>query len=69
MSALSFFAWLISGPASFVFWWTKEHDFTLKYVPMAILTSVLGPVTFVIGWIVHGDPIWSGDAVIFRKRK
>ena len=66
--------WFISGAASFIYWWTKEYDFTWDYVPLMVVSGVCGPLAFFIGWCVHGDAVFgrlfkNKDGVLFKKRK
>ena len=65
--------WFISGAASFVYWWTKEFDFTWDHVPLMVVGGVCGPLSFLVGWCIHGQPFFSRifgvkDGVLFKKR-
>ena len=60
-------AWLFIGFFSFVYWWTKEYDFTVDELPAALVTSLLGPISFVFGWSIHGKSIFS-NKIIVKKR-
>lgn len=69
--------WFISGAASFVYWWTKEYDFTWDYVPLMVIGGVCGPLSFIIGWCIHGESVFGDaftkvfkvkDGVLFKKR-
>lgn len=59
--------WFISGAASFIYWWTKAFDFTRNDVPIMVVGGVCGPLSFFIGWCVHGEPVC--DRVLFKKRE
>lgn len=66
--------WFISGAASFIYWWTKEYDFTWDHVPLMVVGGVCGPLSFLIGWCVHGQLVFSRlfgvkDGVLFKKRE
>lgn len=66
--------WSISGAASFIYWWTKESDFTWEEFPLMVVGGVCGPVSFFIGWCVHGEPVFPRmfgvkDGVLFKKRE
>lgn len=62
--------WFISGAASFVYWWTKEMNFTWEEFPVAVFAGVVGPVSFLLGWCVHGDSLFKNkDGVLFKKRE
>lgn len=66
--------WFISGGASFIYWWTKEFDFTWDEFPISFIGGVVGPFTFLIGWACHGNPIFAKvfgvkDGVLFKKRE
>lgn len=60
-------AWCISGAASFIFWWTHDHDLTTCQVPMLFVTGLAGPFSFLIGWMVHGNSTASCRTLIRRR--
>jgi len=61
--------WFISGASSFIYWWTKEYDFTWDYVPLMVIGGVCGPLSFIIGWLVcNGRILETKDRVLFKKR-
>jgi multisubunit Na+/H+ antiporter MnhG subunit len=39
-------AWLISGAASYIYWWTKHFDFTTDDIPVCVACALIGPVSF-----------------------
>lgn len=62
--------WFISGAASFVYWWTKESDFTWDHVPLMVVGGICGPLTFLVGWCVHGNGLFKNKGgVLFKKRE
>lgn len=61
--------WFISGAASFIYWWTKEFDFTWDHVPLMVFGGVCGPLSFIIGRWVHGNSLFKNKGgVLFKKR-
>lgn len=48
-------AWLITGYKSFVYWWTKDHDYTTDDIPIAIVASFIGPIAYFMGMAIHGE--------------
>lgn len=62
-------AWFALGVASFIYWWTKDHDFNLSIIPVAVLAGTIGPFAWPLGWIIHGEPYRHGGYVIKKKRK
>ena len=54
--------WLVIGFCSFVYWWRVRYDFHLSDVPTALFFSVLGPIAFILCWILYGT-----DRIILRK--
>ncbi len=61
--------WGLSGIWSFIYWWTKYHDFGFSIeIILAIMASSIGPFAFLAGWMIHGDGDVNGP-VIFKKRK
>lgn len=58
--------WWILGSASFVYWFTKDHDITMVLLPLVFIAGVAGPISFAIGYFIHGDK--TKQTVIFKKR-
>lgn len=48
--------WWVIGSASFIYWWTSEYDLTLCSAIGSLAAGVCGPITFFIGWCIHGKP-------------
>ncbi len=46
--------WLLSGVLSFLFWWRKDHRLSLLALVPLISGALTGPISFVIGWSIHG---------------
>jgi uncharacterized membrane protein len=61
------FTWLLIGFVSFVYFWTKDFDFTYRELPAALLMSLCGILVVVIGYVVHGKSMLSNE-IIIRKR-
>lgn len=66
--------WFLVGFYSFVYWWTKDRNFTTNIVWFAFLVSFFGPFTFIAGWIIHGERFNKGiskkpSRIIIRKRE
>lgn len=62
--------WFISGAASFIYWWTKEIDFTWEEFPLMVFGGSCGPVSFLAGWWIHGNSLFKNkDGVLFKKRE
>ena len=54
----------LTGFYSFVYWWTKDHDFTTDDIWFALLFgSLFGPLSFIVGWSIHGKK------TIIKKKK
>lgn len=58
-------AWYLVGMASFVYWWTSEYDLETNQLFTIFIAGLVGPFSFLIGWIIHGK---HTNKVIFRKR-
>lgn len=67
--AASLALWWISGVSGFCFWWTREFDLTLSGLWLAGLVGVMGPGTFIYGWLVMGPPATRPPIVLIRSRK
>lgn len=66
MFVLIIITWYIIGVASFIYWWTEDHDFRLNEIPMLVLFGSLGPVTFLMGWMDSKD---LPNPVLKRRRE
>ena len=42
--------WLILGWFGFVYWWTKDYDFTSNEVYIALAASITGPIAWILGF-------------------
>ncbi len=56
--------WYFVGAASFVFWWTKDFDMTVSYIPIVIVVGLVGPIAFLVGYAMHGK---GKEKVLFKK--
>lgn len=52
------------GFAGFVYWETSNNDVTLKELPLGLCLSIIGPITWIMGWVIFGE----GGKVLFKKR-
>jgi hypothetical protein len=64
MIACLFILWWLSGSASFIWWWTKDYDFTQGEIIICFFSGFLGPLSFFAGWGLHG-----GKSTIIKRRK
>lgn len=58
--------WYVVGVASFVYWWTKDHDLQLGEVIVAMFVGLIGPIAFLAGSYIHGG---SEGITIIKQRK
>jgi hypothetical protein len=63
---LFLFMWWAIGVCGYIFWWTTEYDFTTKRLTLAIYAGICGPMSWYIGWRIHGK---SNDIIILQRRK
>ena len=56
--------WYLIGVGGFVFWWTQDWDFTVNELFLMIVVGGLGPLTWFIGFLIHGEGV-----VILKQRK
>ena len=47
-------AWWCVGFGSFVYWWTKDYDLNTKELVVGVFLGVVGPINFLIGYMIHG---------------
>jgi len=66
--ALAAMGWLLSGFASFIYWWTKDNDFLTKHIGAAFCGTIMGPIAFFAGWMIHGDHSGSGGVLVKRRK-
>lgn len=62
-------AWYVIGVLSFIFWWTKDYNITVFEVPLTLLIGIIGPIAFLIGWVVHGDMSYKDSKILIKKRR
>lgn len=65
MLTLLIIVWFVIGVFGVIFWWTKEMDFTTNEIPLAAFGGILGPASWIIGWMVHGD----SDTILVKSKK
>lgn len=66
MLILLFILWFLTGACSFIYWWTKTFNFTTSDLPLALLSGLMGPISFLIGFKIHGS---HNPAIILKKRQ
>lgn len=59
--------WYAIGVFSFIYWWTKDYDFTPSEIPMALGAGLAGVFTFWLGYCIHGK--LESNWIIVKKRK
>ena len=66
--------WWLVGLLGFIFWCTREFDFESNDVLPACFISIIGPLTFIVGFFIpfiRGFFIYSENEenkIIFKKR-
>ena len=58
--------WSFLGIVSFIYWWTKSHDLTSKEIPLIGAYAMFGPITWLIGWLIHYE---DTNKCFIKKRK
>jgi hypothetical protein len=64
---LAILLWWAVGVAGFVFWWTNEHDLEIGDLTLGVIAGVMGPLTWPIGWCIHGDHSASSRPIMRRR--
>ncbi len=59
--------WYLIGLYGFKYWWTKDYDLMVKDLFSMMIIGIAGPMSFIIGYIVHGD-FNGNNKIIFKKR-
>lgn len=69
MEYLFAIAWWAAGYASFVYWWTTQHDLKVEDAICGMFYAVIGPLAFVLGWLIHGKPVEASRRILMAKRE
>lgn len=57
--------WSAGGVAGFVYWWTSEWDMETDDLLVALIAGLaLGPLTWIVGRLLHGDRV----VVVVKRR-
>lgn len=59
--------WLIIGARGFIYWWTNEFDFTTSEILMCCGASLLGPLSWIVGYFIHGQSQKEKMILISRR--
>lgn len=57
--------WYLVGIFGFVYWWTTDYDLEIKEMFLALAVGIVGPLSFVMGFMVHG----KSKFIIVKRRK
>lgn len=69
MLTLIIVSWVLSGSASFVYWWTTEFDLTVSDILGSLAIGFLmGPFAYVAGWLIHGKPSGNSKPFVVMKK-
>jgi hypothetical protein len=62
--------WFASGAASFIYWWTRDFDFTAFEVLLCLWVAPGGPFVFLAGYAIHGKGGRTAlmDLTLIRRR-
>jgi prepilin signal peptidase PulO-like enzyme (type II secretory pathway) len=61
--------WYIIGATSFIYWWTREFDFTTTELLFALMAGILGPLAFFLGYSIHyQNTSLINPRVLFKRR-
>jgi hypothetical protein len=66
---IALLTWFILGYYGFKFWWTKDMDFTMADKGFALYLSIMGPLTWIMGAIIHCNGDDSDQVVTPRKKR
>lgn len=53
MIALYIFIWWAIGAGGFIYWWTRDYDFTGPEVFLCAWAGTMGPFAWPIGALIH----------------
>lgn len=63
--------WYFMGVTSFIYWWSKDFDFTTNQLGLALLVGFIGPFAFPMGYFIH-NASYDKDIkkrILINKRK
>jgi len=64
--------WLVSGTTGFIYWWTRQHNYTNKDICLSLFVSIIGPLAWIVGKNIHSDrpihPFVYEDGIIIKQR-
>ena len=60
-------AWIIVGLWGFIYWWTTEYDLTMSEIFILIIGALMGPMSWLAGYIIHGKPK-DKSKILVKKR-
>lgn len=60
--------WYIAGITGFIYWYTTEFNLKEDDIPMMLMLGFIGPVAWIIGYLLHGRPN-KGSSIVIKKRK
>lgn len=65
MNIIYIIAWYLIGCLAYIYWWTRDYDFTAEDALVMVGVSTLGPLVWVIGWFIHGR---SAKTPLIKRR-
>jgi len=60
--------WYMVGIAGVIYWFTKDFDLKYEDIISVVVLGLYGPISFIIGYFVHGDSIIPSKTIILNKR-
>jgi hypothetical protein len=60
--------WFFVGALGFCYWWRKDHDLEFSEIPFIIGCGFVGPLSWLIGWIIHAEPTMK-TRVLWKRRQ
>lgn len=59
--------WYLIGCWSFQRWWREDLDLDTGAAVLMLVAGLLGPVSYFIGWCIHGKRSPSAPKVLLRR--
>jgi hypothetical protein len=58
----------LSGVAGYIYWWIRDYDLFLFDLFIGLYAGLIGPLTWVVGYMIHST--WDTDDAkpLIRKR-
>lgn len=65
---ICFAIWFVVGVWSHVHWVRSRYDYTTDQIMITLMSGIIGPLGYLVGWIVYGVDDNRPARTIFKRR-